>query len=153
MKPVPPVATETKQPASSLLGSFGGDFIVPVKSKTPNAGKEIIRILLSKKSAQFFAENVSVPMPVKGIDLGKINSTAFKSANEAADAAKGKIFNPSFARWYSKLSAEVTNAMGAMLRLEKKPDEFLEASQKGADEVAKDPTIKKFKAEPKDYPA
>lgn len=152
MKPVPQAAASTKQPATSLLGAFGGDFIVPAKSKNPKAAKEICRILLSKQSAQFFAENVSVSMPVKGIDLSPIKSTAFKSFNEANEAAKGKIFAAKYAGWYSKLSTEVTNAMGAMLRSEMKPADFMEAAQKAADDVAKDPTIKKFKAEAKDYP-
>jgi N-acetylglucosamine transport system substrate-binding protein len=146
VQPVPSLSGDT-QPATSIEGAFGGDFIVPTKAKSPNAGMEICRLLLSKAEATFFAEDVLSPMTVVGVPYDKIKSTAFQSAQTMLKGADNNIFSFQYGGWYAKMSTEQDNQMGALLTKQIKPDEFMDKVQKIADQVAADPSVTKFKAE------
>ena len=146
VQPVPSLSGDT-QPATSIEGAFGGDFIVPTKAKYPNAGMEICRLLLSKTEATFFAQDVLSPMTVLGVPYDSIKSTAFQSAQTMLKTADNNIFSFNYSGWYAQLSTEQTNQMGALLTKQIKPADFMDKVQKIADQVAKDPSVTKYKRE------
>lgn len=146
VQPVPKLSGDT-QPPTSIEGAYSGDFIVPIKAKFPRAGMEVCRLLLSKAEATFFAEDVLSPMTVAGVSYANIKSTAFQSAQQMLNKAEGHVFNFRYGGWYQKLSTDESNQMGALLTKQIKPSEFMDKVQNTADQVAKDPSITKYKRE------
>ncbi|MDR6866434.1 N-acetylglucosamine transport system substrate-binding protein [Microbacterium resistens] len=88
-----PLDGSQKSPAGTLRAEAGEPFIVPSKAKNPAAGKELLRVMLSKESATWFAKNKLAPTIVKGIvpDDG-FGSTALVSQKELLDAAGSNVF-------------------------------------------------------------
>jgi len=146
VNPIPSLSGD-EQPMTAIEGAFSGDFVVPTKAKNPQAGLEICRLLLSKAEATFFAENVLSPMTVAGLDYSSIKSTAFQSAQQMIQNAKGAIFNFRYGSWYQPLSTTEQNQMGAMLTKQITPAQFMDNVQQEADKVAKDPSVTHYKRE------
>jgi N-acetylglucosamine transport system substrate-binding protein len=103
---------------------------------------EFLRILLSKASARYFAENVSSMMPVIGGTEGAKLSPGMQSAVEVAEAAGNEVFAFPFFGGVSQVSTEADNRMGELLTLRIKPAEFISALQKVTDEALANPDIK-----------
>ena len=129
-----------------VLAVGGEPFIVPAKAKNTVAGMELLRCLISKDSAKWFAVNVSAMMPVTGGTEGVKVSTGMESA-VAVVGTCGKDVFPfySYGGWYSDLSKETSAKLGEMLTKKITPDQFIEACQKMADKVKADPDVTKFK--------
>jgi len=136
--PVPGYA-DGKGDQKAVNANGGETYIVPSKAKNPQQGMEYLRILLSKNSAKYFAENV-----MGGTDGANL-SPAVQSAVGMADAAKGVTVLWNLPNWYSSFSTDLGTATGELMTGVKKPADFIAAMQKSADTVAKDPDIKKFK--------
>jgi N-acetylglucosamine transport system substrate-binding protein len=136
---------EVPGPGHAVLAEGGEPFIVPSKAKNPVAGMELLRCLISKESAKYFAEKVSAMMPVSGGTEGVKISTGMESAVKVVEAAGANVF-PFFryGGWYSDLSKESSAKMGEMLTKKITPDQFVEAVQKMADKVKADPDVTKF---------
>jgi N-acetylglucosamine transport system substrate-binding protein len=144
------------QPTPSLSGDkiafegvqsgAGEDFIVPAKGKNAQGGKELLRMLFSKEGARFFAENTRshtvVLNSADGLQLG----TAFESVLSVVAAAGANVLDPlgGYVNWYNKLTTEVNNQMAQLLAKRSKPAEFLDNVQKMDDDIARDPSIKKY---------
>jgi len=142
--PVPGYA-DGKGDQKAVNANGGETYIVPSKAKNPQQGMEYLRVLLSKDSAKYFAENVRAVMPVYGGTEGAKLSAAVQSAVAMADAAKGVTVLWNLPNWYSAFSKDLETKTGELMTGVAKPDDFIKAMQASADAVAKDPDIKKFK--------
>lgn len=140
VKPVPAVAGG--QGSYEALETASGEvYFVPSKAQNPRCGMEFLRILLSKASAKFFAEQVSSMMPVIGGTEGATLSPGMQSALAAAEAAGEETFLSPFYGGVSQVSEEVDNRMGELLTLRITPAEFVEALQRSADDALANPDI------------
>lgn len=130
----------------AILADGGEPFIVPAKAKNPIAGMELLRCLISKESAKYFAENISSMMPVIGGTEGAKVSAGMQSAVKVVETAGKDIF-PFFrySGWYGDMEKEVNAQMGNLMTKKLTPDQFIEAAQKIADKVKADPEVTKFK--------
>jgi N-acetylglucosamine transport system substrate-binding protein len=132
-------------PGNAMMAQGGEVFLVPAQAKNPEAGMEFLRMMLSKASARFFAENVSNIMPVIGGTEGADVSSSMVSALAAVEAAGQDVFpRPSYTTWYFDFMTEVKLAMGELLSGRITPEEFIDRAQAKADETAADPDIVKF---------
>lgn len=123
----------------------GESFLVFANAKNPVAGMEFLRCQLSKASAAWFAQNVGSIMPVVGATEGVDLSSAMTSALTAVDNAGDNILErPSFGGWYSDISKEVEDGLGALLTGRIESEEFIERVQEVADEVKEDDDIPKY---------
>jgi len=132
----------------NAVNAIGGEaYVVPSKGKNPQGGMEYLRVLLSKDSAKYFAENVRAIMPVIGGTEGAKLSEGMKSAVDLVTASKGASAQMNFGDWYGTLFKEMDTHTGELMTGQIKPDDFRTTMQKAFDAVAKDPDIKKFKRE------
>jgi N-acetylglucosamine transport system substrate-binding protein len=132
---------------NSAIAAGGGEtFVVFAKAKNPKGGMEFIRAQLSRASAKWFAENVSSIMPVAGV-TGLKASEGVKSAIAIVEKAGKNIIEFKLPDFYSSFSKEIEQRTGELLTGKMKPEEFIDALQKKADDIAKDPDIPKFKRE------
>jgi N-acetylglucosamine transport system substrate-binding protein len=130
------------------VNAIGGEtYIVPSKGKNPQHGMEFLRVLMSKDSARYFAENVRAIMPVAGGTEGANLSEGMKSAVALVEASEGVSVLMNFPNWYSQLNKELEQRTGELMTGVIKPDEFRTTMQKAADAVAQDPDVKKFTRE------
>jgi len=122
----------------------GGEvYLVPSKAKNPKHGMEFLRVLLSKASAGWFAENVKSAMPVIGGTEGAKVSPALQSALDLASNAGKSIVKSFYGGYYRKMYDEGDILMTNLLTAKIKPDEFTAGMQKLADDTASDSDIKK----------
>ena len=139
-----PGYADGKGDQKAVNANGGETYIVPSKGKNTAGGMEYLRALLSKESAKYFAENVRAIMPVTGGTEGAKLSEGMKAGVALADASKGVAINFNVTNWYSAISKEIEQRTGELMTGVIKPDEFIANMQKKADEVAKDPDVKKF---------
>ena len=142
---IAPVPADDPATFAWIDGSAGEPFMVFENAENPIAGMEVLRCLLSKQSAQYFAQNVGSIMPVidgaEGVEL----SSAMTSALDAVAAAGDNILDrPSFSTWYSDINEEAKNSMGALLTGRIGVEEFIDRVQEVADDVAEDDDIPKY---------
>jgi len=99
--PVPVVSASPKIPQTGIRSAAGEPFIVPSKGKNVAAGKELLRIMLSKDSAVNFAKTKLAPTVVKGtVPADGFGSTALVSQTTMLDNAKTNIFTWNFVDLY-----------------------------------------------------
>ncbi|MEQ4305501.1 N-acetylglucosamine/diacetylchitobiose ABC transporter substrate-binding protein [Plantactinospora sp. B6F1] len=144
--PTPSLGTSDKLPFEAMRGTAGEPFMVPAKAKNRAGGLEYLRTMLSMKGAQDFTRKVSsltvVAGSTEGIDLPFGLSTVVK----ALDASGSNGFNWVYNNYYRKLERELVDAAcGEFFSGRSTPAEFLDACQKGADQIAADSSIKKYK--------
>lgn len=141
---VKPVPGPTEDDYSAMLVRAGEPFIVPAEAQNPIGGMEYLRVLLSKESARFFAENVGIVMPVLGGTEGITLSSALQSAIATSEAAGDEVFDYRFRGWYSDFATEVVNGIGEMLTGRMTPDELLAIAEEKAAETKADDSIIKY---------
>jgi len=142
-----PGYADGKGDQNAVNASGGETYIVPSKAKNQAGGMEYLRVLLSKDSAKFFAENVRAIMPVVGGTEGAKLSEGMKSGVDLVTQSKGVAMSWNLTNWYSQIAKELEQRTGELMTGVIKPDEFITNMQKAADTVAADPDIKKFKRE------
>jgi N-acetylglucosamine transport system substrate-binding protein len=140
-----PGFADGKGDQNAIFANGGETFVVPAKGKNTKGGLEYLRSILSKSSAKWFAENVSSMMPVAGATEGAKISDGMKSALAVVDTAKGAIIDMEVGNYYSKIETDLELHTGELLTGKLKPADFLDAMQKTADAVAKDPDTPKQK--------
>ncbi|MEA2536839.1 MAG: N-acetylglucosamine transport system substrate-binding protein [Chloroflexota bacterium] len=147
VQPTPSLDASDKVPAQGIQSGAGEDFIVPAQGKNVQAGKEFLRVLFSRESAKFFAENTKSTTVVLNSTEGLKLGTAFDSVITAVSTAGPNLLDPlaGYVVWYNKLVTEVNNQMASLLTKRIQPAEFLGNIQKVADQIAQDPSIKKYK--------
>ncbi|MEE6311747.1 N-acetylglucosamine/diacetylchitobiose ABC transporter substrate-binding protein [Plantactinospora veratri] len=144
--PTPSLGAGDKLPFEAMRGTAGEPFMVPAKAKNRAGGLEYLRTMLSMKGAQDFTRKVSsltvVAGSTEGIDLPFGLSTVVK----ALDASGSNGFNWVYNNFYRKLERELVDAAcGEFFSGRTTPAEFLDQCQKGADQIAGDSSIKKYK--------
>jgi len=144
VKPVPAVAGG-KGTYEGLMTAAGETYLVPSKAQHPRAGMEFLRMLLSKASARFFAEQVSSMMPVIGATEEALLSAGMKSAVAAAEAAGSDTFPFPFWGGVSEVNTEMTNLMGELLTNRIKPADLLKTMRETVEAALSDPDIKVIK--------
>ena len=114
-----------------LISAGGNDpFVVPEKAANKAGAFEYLRIMLSEKGAQVFADVVSSPTTVRGVS---VDSLAVQMTDELV-ADPENIFQPQLQAWYSKMEEAVKPGLADIMSGEMKPDEFIDEMQATADE-------------------
>jgi N-acetylglucosamine transport system substrate-binding protein len=144
--PTPSLGSGDKLPFEAMRGTASEPFVVPAKGKNVNGGLEYLRIMLSKKGATDFTNRVSSLTCVAGIDQGINLPPGLSSVTRALKASGDKGFNWVYNSYYRKLERELVDAAcGALFTKQINAKQFVEQCQKGADSIAKDTNIKKYK--------
>ena len=144
--PTPSLTSGDKLPFAAIRGTGGEPFIVPAKAKNLRGGLEYLRVMLSKKAAADFTQKVSSLTCVKGAADGLTLSTGLTSVTKAIDASGTDTFNWIYNSYYRKLERNLVDAAcGDLFTKRITPAEFVLRCQQGADSIAKDDTIKKYK--------
>jgi N-acetylglucosamine transport system substrate-binding protein len=144
--PTPSLTSGDKLPFEALRGTSGEPFIVPAKAKNLNGGLEYLRIMLSKKGAADFTGKTASLTCVSGVDVGSNLPPGLTSVTKALKASGDKGFNWVYNSYYRKLERELVDAAcGQLFTKQINAKQFVEQCQKGADSIAKDDTIKKYK--------
>jgi N-acetylglucosamine transport system substrate-binding protein len=102
--------------------------------------------MLSMKGAQDFTKKVSSLSVVAGATQGAELPFGLTSVVKALDASGSNGFNWVYNNYYRKLERELVDAAcGEFFSGRTSPAEFLDQCQKGADQIAGDSSIKKYK--------
>jgi N-acetylglucosamine transport system substrate-binding protein len=144
--PTPLLGGSDKLPFEAIRGTAGEPFIVPAKAKNVRGGMEYLRVMLSKAGANDFTKKVSSLTVVKGSTDGVTFGPGLSSAVKALDASAGKGITWVYGNYYRKLERTLVDAAcGEFFGGRIGPAEFLDKCQKGADEIAADTSITKYK--------
>ncbi|MEV0427794.1 N-acetylglucosamine/diacetylchitobiose ABC transporter substrate-binding protein [Micromonospora sp. NPDC050495] len=144
--PTPSLGSGDKLPFEAIRGTAGEPFMVPAKGKNVAGGLEYFRVMLSKKGAQDFTRKVSSLTVVAGSTEGVELPFGLTSVVKALDASGSNGFNWVYNNYYRKLERELVDAAcGEFFSGRSNPTAFLDACQKGADSIAQDSSIKKYK--------
>jgi N-acetylglucosamine transport system substrate-binding protein len=144
--PTPSLGTGDKLPFEAIRGTASEPFMVPSKAKNRIGGLEYFRTMLSMKGAQDFTRKVSSLSAVAGSTQGIELPFGLSSVVKALDASGSNGFNWVYNNYYRKLERELVDAAcGEFFSGRTTPAEFLDQCQKGADQIAGDSSIKKYK--------
>jgi len=144
--PTPSLGSGDKLPFEAIRGTAGEPFMVPTKAKNRRGGMEYFRTMLSMKGAQDFTRKVSSLSVVAGTTEGIELPYGLSTVVKALDASGANGFNWVYNTFYRKLEREVVDAAcGEFFSGRSTPAEFLDQCQKGADQIAADSSIKKYK--------
>ncbi|GAB3409563.1 type 2 periplasmic-binding domain-containing protein [Flindersiella endophytica] len=144
--PTPSMDASDKIPYEATPYGPGENYIVPSKAKNVPGGLEMIRIMCSKEGAQKFAELCFALTVVEGAHDDQTFDPVLTSSLETLKAAqKVQILDSvKYSQWYVEMKDEVNNACGQLLTGKLDAKGFLARCQKKADEIKKNPSIKKF---------
>ncbi|MCM2576964.1 N-acetylglucosamine/diacetylchitobiose ABC transporter substrate-binding protein [Streptomyces meridianus] len=146
MAPPSSLDSSDKMPFETIWAKADEPFIVPKQAKNVEGGLEMLRVMLSKKAAQNFAELVSSLTCVQGATDGMDLPPGLASSSQALKDAGDNVVNPRIRDWYQTLDKEkIGGILAEMMAGRMKPKEAVSAIQKAADETAKDDSIKKYK--------
>jgi N-acetylglucosamine transport system substrate-binding protein len=144
--PTPSLTTGDKLPFAAMRGTAGEPYIVPAKAKNANGGMELMRIMLSKKGASDFMKKTSSLTCVAGAEEGVELPPGLTSVTKALKASGDKGFNWVYNSFYRRLERNLVDAAcGDLFAKRINAQQFVDACQKGADEIAKDTSITKYK--------
>ncbi|MEU1689662.1 N-acetylglucosamine/diacetylchitobiose ABC transporter substrate-binding protein [Micromonospora sp. NPDC005707] len=144
--PTPSLGSGDKLPFEAIRGTAGEPFMVPSKAKNVAGGLEYFRMMLSKKGAQDFTKKVSSLTVVAGATDGIELPFGLSTVVKGLEASGSNGFNWVYNNYYRKLERELVDAAcGEFFSGRSTPAEFLDQCQKGADSIAQDSSIKKYK--------
>jgi N-acetylglucosamine transport system substrate-binding protein len=144
--PTPSLSAGDKLPFEAIRGTAGEPFIVPAKAKNVPGGLEYFRTVLSMRGAKDFTQKVSALSVVAGAAEGATLPPGLTTVVKALDASGSNGFNWVYNNYYRKLERELVDAAcGEFFSGRISPTEFLDQCQKGADMIAQDSSVKKFK--------
>lgn len=144
--PTPSLGASDKLPFEAIRGTAGEPFIVPAKAKNVPGGLEYFRTMLSKKGATDFTRKVSSLTAVAGSTEGVELPFGLSTVVKALETSGENGINWVYGNYYRKLERELVDAAsGEFFSGRIGPAEFLDACQKGADSIASDSSIQKFK--------
>jgi N-acetylglucosamine transport system substrate-binding protein len=144
--PTPSLGKGDKLPFEAMRGTSGEPFVVPAKAKNVAGGLEYLRIMLSKKGAADFTGKVSSLTCVQGAEDGVTLPPGLTSVTRALKASGDKGFNWVYNSYYRKLERNLVDAAcGDLFTKRINAAQFLDQCQRGADEIARDSSIKKYK--------
>jgi N-acetylglucosamine transport system substrate-binding protein len=129
----------------AMEASAGPAFWVPQESAHPEWGMEYLRVLLSRKLAGNFLQEIGSMQPIIGSDKDVPVPPATQSALDVIAAADGETFNMRFTSWYLELDNEFDNALGAVLNGDTTPEEFGVRLEAQAERLRRDPDTIRFR--------
>ncbi|MDG4811259.1 N-acetylglucosamine/diacetylchitobiose ABC transporter substrate-binding protein [Micromonospora sp. WMMD1120] len=146
IQPTPSLGSGDKLPFEAIRGTAGEPFMVPAKASNVAGGLEYFRTMLSKRGAQDFTRKVASLTVVAGATEGVELPYGLSTVVKALDASGANGFNWVYNNFYRKLERNLVDAAcGEFFSGRIGPAEFLEQCQKGADSIAQDNSIKKYK--------
>jgi N-acetylglucosamine transport system substrate-binding protein len=135
-----------KLPYGSTWTASGEPFIVPKQGKNAVGGMELLRVMLSKAQSQNFAKLVSSLTCVAGAADGIALPPGLTAANALLKLAGTGASNPRLPDWYPDLEKKVIGQnTGLLMNKRLTAADWITRAQAGADKVAADSSIKKFK--------
>jgi N-acetylglucosamine transport system substrate-binding protein len=144
--PTPSLTSGDKLPFEAFRGTGSEPFVVPAKAKNLRGGLEYLRVMLSKKGASDFTRKVSSLTVVKGSSEGIELPPGLTSVTRMIDAAGKNTFTWLYNSYYRKLERTLVDAACADLFSKRiNAAQWVDRCQQAADEIAKDPAIKKYK--------
>ncbi|MFI7609061.1 N-acetylglucosamine/diacetylchitobiose ABC transporter substrate-binding protein [Micromonospora sp. NPDC049366] len=144
--PTPSLGSGDKLPFEAVRGTAGEPFMVPAKARNRAGGLEYFRVMLSKAGAQDFTRKVSSLTVVAGATEGVELPYGLSSVVKALEASGANGFNWVYNNYYRKLERNLVDAAcGEFFSGRIGPAEFLDQCQKGADSIAQDSSVKKYK--------
>ncbi|MEV7327207.1 N-acetylglucosamine/diacetylchitobiose ABC transporter substrate-binding protein [Micromonospora sp. NPDC093244] len=144
--PTPSLGSGDKLPFEAIRGTAGEPFMVPAKARNLAGGLEYFRTMLSRKGAQDFTKKVASLTVVAGASEGADLPYGLNTVVKALDASGANGFNWVYNNYYRKLERNLVDAAcGEFFSGRIGPAEFLDQCQKGADSIAQDSSIKKYK--------
>lgn len=144
--PTPSLGASDKLPFEAIRGTAGEPFIVPAKARNVAGGMEYLRTMLSRRGAQDFTRKVASLTVVAGAAEGVELPFGLRSVVKALEASGTNGFNWVYSNYYRKLERELVDAAcGEFFSGRSTPTEFLNQCQKGADQIAADSSITKYK--------
>ncbi|MEV4760955.1 N-acetylglucosamine/diacetylchitobiose ABC transporter substrate-binding protein [Micromonospora sp. NPDC049559] len=144
--PTPSLSSGDKLPFEAIRGTAGEPFIVPAKGKNVAGGLEYFRVMLSKKGAQDFTRKASSLTVVAGAADGVELPYGLSSVVKALAASGSNGFNWVYQNFYRKLERNLVDAAcGEFFSGRIGPADFLDQCQKGADSIASDSSVTKYK--------
>jgi N-acetylglucosamine transport system substrate-binding protein len=144
--PTPSLSKGDRLPFQAIRGTAGEPFVVPARGKNVAGGLEYLRVMLSKKGSADFIRKTSSLTCVQGAEEGVPLPPGLTSVTKALKASGDKGFNWVYNSFYRKLERTLVDAAcGDLLTKRINPAQFVEQCQRGADEIARDSSIKKYK--------
>lgn len=144
--PTPSLGSGDKLPFEAIRGTAGEPFIVPAKARNLAGGLEYFRTMLSQKGAQDFTRKVASLTVVAGATEGVELPFGLTTVTKALAASGDNGFNWVYGNYYRKLERNLVDAAcGEFFSGRLGPAEFLDQCQKGADEIAADSSITKYR--------
>lgn len=144
--PTPSLGASDKLPFEAIRGTAGEPFIVPAKARNVAGGLEYLRTMLSRRGAQDFTRKVASLTVVAGAADGIELPFGLTSVVKALEASGSNGFNWVYGNYYRKLERELVDAAcGEFFSGRSTPAEFLSQCQKGADQIAADSSVTKYK--------
>ncbi|MGW2205256.1 N-acetylglucosamine/diacetylchitobiose ABC transporter substrate-binding protein [Streptomyces sp. NPDC001774] len=148
MMPVPSVTGSDALPAHAIQTAVGGgQTFVPARAKNPAAAMEYMRLIFSRQGARAFTAASGWLTTVQGAADGVPLPPGMASSQRALDtaAADKSMVEGKYAVWYKPLAEELKNATLELMFQGGSGDAFAKRMQKKADELKKDPSVKKFR--------
>lgn len=142
--PVPVVSASPKIDQQGVRSAGGEPFIVPTKGANAAAGKELLRIMLSKDAATNFAKEKLAPTVVKGtVPADGFGSTALVSQTGMLEKAGKNIFTWNFIDLYG-MNPDLLVPWNSFLDGKLDVAGLTKAMQEITDKVAKDDSVDKI---------
>ncbi|MGS2619378.1 N-acetylglucosamine/diacetylchitobiose ABC transporter substrate-binding protein [Micromonospora sp. LZ34] len=143
--PSPAVSSNPKLGLAAVRGSASELYMVPAKAKNQAAGKELLRIMLSKDAATNFAKT-KLALPVVKLDIPEdgFGSTALKAQSKMLSGAGDGVFDYTFTGIYG-FGTPSNVAFNSFLAGDMSIAELTKAMQDVADKVREDGSIKKVR--------
>lgn len=139
-----PAMSLTDSPAlgeTALHSTAGEPFIVPADAANLAAGKELLRTMLSREAAEYFAREKLAPTIVAGtVPEDGFGSTALVSQTDMLEAASGAIYTHDFVSRYG-MNQEMLVHWNSFLDGQTSVDELTEALQSQSDQIREDDSI------------
>ncbi|MEU2872290.1 N-acetylglucosamine/diacetylchitobiose ABC transporter substrate-binding protein [Streptomyces olivoreticuli] len=136
-----------KMPHGTVRAEPSEPFIVAKAGKNPVGGMELLRIMLSKKHAQNFAQKVhSLTSNMQGAEGASLSPGLASAAKAVKDAGGNQnLLMIQLQEWYPKLTDEKMGGLTSQLLTgDLKAAEWIKKTQQYADETAKDSSVTKF---------
>ncbi|NJC72687.1 carbohydrate ABC transporter, N-acetylglucosamine/diacetylchitobiose-binding protein [Planosporangium thailandense] len=144
--PTPNLTAGDKLPFAALRGTTGEPFVVPAKAHNVAGGFEYLRIMLSKQGAADFTRKVASLTCVRGAADGLPLPPGLASVTKALTASGDATFNWVYNSYYRKLERTLVDAAcGDLFTRRITPAEFVAQCQRGADEIARDSSVAKYR--------
>ncbi|WP_156760544.1 N-acetylglucosamine/diacetylchitobiose ABC transporter substrate-binding protein [Microbacterium karelineae] len=133
-------------PKGTMRAEAGEPFIVPSNAKNPAGGKELLRVMLSKEAATYFAQEKLSPPIVKGVvPADGFGSTALVSQTQMLEAAGENVFTVKFVNLYG-MNSDQLPIWNSFLDGKMSVEELTKELQAITDRIREDDSIEKIPA-------